>query len=816
MYSRDYICKQARRTVTVWSPLLLYLALSVIFLWRPVFTSAVFLPAGLLGHISPYRAIIHSGSLPLWNPLRYDGIGQFYPWRLFAAQTLKSGYIPLWNPYQFCGTPFLANSQSAPLYPPNLMFLLVNPARAFAYSVIFHLTLCGWFTYLLLRILRVSIISAFLGGVIYAFSAWQVGWLQLPSFLDTSCWIPLLLCLLYMMYREKKVNSVHTAAAGVTLGLMLLAGHLQIAFYGLLAASLWALSLVISRYVHRTRSSALALLIAYLLTGAAGFMFEAPQLLPALELSRLSHRVNSPSIAGYESYTGYALQPQEITSLILPNFFGNDHNPSNRYWGFYTKILSGTEIALRHNSMETALYVSIPALMLLIAGVIRGFQRPFNYRVLFFALLALLAMLMAIGSLVDALFYFGIPGFGESGSPARVLALWALSLACLAAFGLDMILERSPRILELAAISAIPLLILGIGIGFVSNALSTPLPGFETLHAPTLSSALSRSADDWYGFCIFYVITIALLLKSQKFKPIALSSAFVILTSIDLFRTGMPVNPDSPPEWVYPATPGIRFLQKNAKHNRIFPINRFWSLDSSPPVILPPNGATVFRLHDLQGYDSLFTGQYKSFSDKFARSNQQGIRDSSPAEVGNMVFFENPNVKFINETGARYAAALPPDSSRSSFVTLPPATQAVYDAPGDMTIYPLPAGSDRAVFLPDSGTQIGGIPKFMQDDATRVTLSIDTPVPGLLILKDQNYPGWKATINRHAARIMKPPLQQGRLFKSVHLSSGKQIIQFKFQPFSFLIGLYLSCAALCSTIISLIIQFMHHKYNETV
>ena len=65
---------------------------------------------------------IHPDSLPPWNPLRWDGIAQFYPWRNFAHDTIRSGYLPLWNPYQFCGTPFVANSQSAVFYPPNLLF----------------------------------------------------------------------------------------------------------------------------------------------------------------------------------------------------------------------------------------------------------------------------------------------------------------------------------------------------------------------------------------------------------------------------------------------------------------------------------------------------------------------------------------------------------------------------------------------------------------------------------------------------------------------------------------------------------------------
>ncbi|MCE7909881.1 MAG: hypothetical protein DYH02_16190, partial [Candidatus Omnitrophica bacterium COP1] len=38
---------------------------------------------------------------------------QFLPWREFASSEFHQGAIPLWNRYAWCGTPFLANMQSA-------------------------------------------------------------------------------------------------------------------------------------------------------------------------------------------------------------------------------------------------------------------------------------------------------------------------------------------------------------------------------------------------------------------------------------------------------------------------------------------------------------------------------------------------------------------------------------------------------------------------------------------------------------------------------------------------------------------------------
>jgi hypothetical protein len=75
-----------------WAPPLFFAILAILFLWRSCLTSSVFLPADMLKHVSPWNSAwaatadtaAKSASLPPWNPLRWDGIAQFYPWRLFA------------------------------------------------------------------------------------------------------------------------------------------------------------------------------------------------------------------------------------------------------------------------------------------------------------------------------------------------------------------------------------------------------------------------------------------------------------------------------------------------------------------------------------------------------------------------------------------------------------------------------------------------------------------------------------------------------------------------------------------------------------
>ena len=145
-------------------PYALFLILVCVFLWRPIFAGRALLPGDYLAEMKPWNTVVKpSASSPQWNPLQWDAIAQFYPWRVLYARSMSSGKIPLWNPYEFHGTPFLANGQSAVLYPPNVVFLLFDPITGFTVFAALHLFLAAVFTYMLLRALGCRELGAMTG-----------------------------------------------------------------------------------------------------------------------------------------------------------------------------------------------------------------------------------------------------------------------------------------------------------------------------------------------------------------------------------------------------------------------------------------------------------------------------------------------------------------------------------------------------------------------------------------------------------------------------------------------------------------------------
>ncbi len=802
-----------KRVLPAWLPPLLFLLLSTCFLWHSLFSGEVFLPTRMLGHVAPYSAIVPAEELPPWNPLRWDGIAQFYPWRHFAATTIRSGYLPLWNPYQFTGTPFVANSQSAVFYPGNLLFYLFATPIAFGINALLHLTLCGWFTYLFMRRLKCGEFSSLLSGVIFTFGAWQVAWLPLPTFLATSCWFPLLLRQIHIVLRHEQRIPFAFAwrsamGLGAIVGVMLLAGHLQIAFYGLLAGTLWAVALLIEARREGGWGSVRRGFVRCVVALSLGFCVASPQILPSVELSRVSHRVGKPTSEGYRLYTEYAVPASALSALLLPDFFGNDYAPDNPYWGFYNRHGGEGQIeAVRHNAAETAAYVGVLPLLLACLAIWRGGRgKERDKRVHFWGLMGLLALMMALGTPINSLFYFGVPGFGQSGSPGRILVLWALSIAILAGLGVDSLVHRRPKPKEVIAVLCLPLLLGGMGILAANVDLAIVLKGVTF---PTFGEVLGRQGLGWVRLGVSLLIGILLALPLFHKRAVGITLVWVL---IELFWVGMPINPSGKTAYLYPVTEGIKMLQERAGHQRIFPVNTRWSLNEPPPAVLPPNGAMVYELRDVQGYDSLFTGQYKRFANSFARTDRFGIRDSSPIQVGNMIFFQDVKVPEVPMTASAFAV-LPSTSDKAFSPELAPSGDPIYNRSKDCAIYALPNAKPRAQLIPaQEFTGKLSLPEWIEDGVTRVRLKVETPINATLVLADQDYPGWVARVDGQSTPIKH--LKEAQIFRAVAVPPGTHEVTFRYEPQSFRVGLYFALFA-CG-LMAMVLGFSGTKQSREV
>ena len=603
-------------------PYALFVLLVCAFLWRPIFLGEALLPGDYLAQMSPWNTVTRPATPPpQWNPLQWDAIAQFYPWRVFYARSMREGVIPLWNPHQFCGTPFLANGQSAVLYPPNLVFLIFDPITAFTVYAAFHLFLAVAFMYLLLRELGCREVGGIVGGICFAFCAFMVLWLELPTFVGAAVWLPLVLLLIHRAVERRSV--FYGTLAGAAQAMAFLAGHFQIAFYVALAAGLWWLWKLGEVWRAEGKTYAvLKVIVPFVAFVVIAGLIAAPQVLPTVELAQNSHRVRDVTQGGYERFVANAVPTYRLVTAFIPDFFGN---PSR---GDYF-------LGSAADYMEYGLYIGILPLVLALIALTRIRAQK---HIVFFATLALLAILTATGTPINYLFYYLIPGFTALGGPNRILLVYFLGIAGLAGFGVDYFaahgadrVQRGEKGVRAGMIDALAAWACVVALCCLALALTAAFAVSAPWHLREriLLSAALPTGLLWLVSGLPLVGRSVGLFSARKFAVIA-----GCIMVADLFAFGINYNPTCERSKVYPETELTTKLKHIAGNSRVAPINQRWSLYKTPGAILPPNDAMVYGLYDVQGYDSLYTREYKDLSTAI-----QG-EDSSPIENGNMVLIK--------------------------------------------------------------------------------------------------------------------------------------------------------------------------------
>ncbi len=733
------------------------LALLVWLFLSPVLTGRrVWLPTRLLFHMYPYRALA-TETPPPWNPLMWDGAAQLGVWRLYASQMWRQGWLPLWNPHQGMGYPLYANSQSAIFYPPNALFVWLRE-RAFGWLAALHLWWAGMGVWLLLRRqVGVRFAAALVGAIAFAFSLWMVSWQYLPSVPATASWLPWVVLTTACWSVQPDVR--RATWWGAAMGMCLLAGHLQIAFYVLGAGLLLVIYRIVMRILSRRTSvsfpeaeeSQTGTWATALLAFVLALALSAPQVLPAVEMSRLSHRHAPATMEGYSAYVGSAMPVAHLVTLFLPDFFGHpgiaraDAPDISTYWG-------------KGNYAEFACFVGIPVLLLAALG---AWGHRSSWRV-YTLLLAILAMLLALGTPLNALLYFGVPGFSGTGSPARVLVLWAFGAALLAAMGVDRLASASRKDWLLA-------------VGVLAVLFAVSLLAARTTTVQVLGE---ESFTEWLGAQMPMLVQgIALAVMGagvvvvgtkRHWNQLLTQSILTVCVLGSLWLADAGYNPTAPPESVYPTTPLLQKAQTLTEGRwRVFAVQSSWSLYRAPQAILPPNLATAAGLYDLQVYDSLMPLRAKRWLDGL------NGRDSAPVENGNMALGWRAPADRLAEAGVKVVLSVQPLAEAGLRLTAQSAEGHLYEVVGA-----------RSWVRTEEGREC----LFRWRGCNRLQITVPEGAEGLHVMQTF-YPGWKVEPSGAV-----DPMDD--VFQRVRLPAGVQVITLRFAPDLLKVCLYLALVAM--------------------
>lgn len=647
---------------------------------------------GLWEAITPLVTGQQMAAYAPWDVLWADSALQFHPWRELVFESWRAGEVPVWNHFSFGGAPLLANSQSGALYPPHIVaaFLPVATSTAILLLAWFHLALLGVGVARLAEASGAKPIPAIIAGALVQFSPFVLTWLPLASVVTTVAWIPWLLLFALRWWEARQARQI--AGAALCAGMLLLAGHLQFAAYGLFALVVVGISIAVLD--RKTGSKALAVGLAGLIAvPVLGGLLAAPQLIPVLQASQQSHRQNKPSAEGFAAYQGGAAPSWMAAATFSPGLTGwpGKMTPADEQAG--SPALANYWPALSQRGLhmgESALIIAPLAAIGLFGLRRRREDEPADRRGVWIGLAGLSA-LMTFGTPFNALLYYGVPGWSATGSPGRAAILAVLALAILAAIGLSRVADAKDQ--KRVMIGGAALVLLGLLVAKLTLDRATFWLDPSFALGPTAARTFLANLPLLVASLAFAVAAVSLRSRPPLTLAFGLASIVVATFMLQLPRGTVP--PKAEADFV----------------RRAF-ITPDWSLLYAAPAALPPNTSILLRQHDIAGYDSMITRQ----TVERLRTINAG-NDPAPPANGNMMLVKpNFDAQALADAGVteiwsgRPMQNLGPEVGRQ----------------GQFVKYALPG--------PGRVSHSAGSARIVRESANRLEIEVDGP--GTVTLRD--------------------------------------------------------------------------------
>ena len=392
--------------------------------------------------------------------------------------------------------PLLANPQAAVLYPLHWPLIWLPVTKQVYWSAAVHTWLLGMGGYCLLRYWGSGVWASLVTALVLSGAGIVGGLIGHLNQLNVAAWGPwAVLCIEGANLGSQGSTKARwpgvlarSAALGLVVALMLLAGHTQTVYIVLFGLGLWCLWPAVQRQWRET----VARLIVYAAGVVLGALLSAPQLLPTLELSGLGLRTGG---LNYLDATSFSLKPLQLPWTLLPAY----------------GLLSMQAVFDTPAYTEFIAYVGAIGLGLAILGAWKGHGRARAFGVV----LAVMGLALGLGRwnpLYLAL-HAAVPGFDLFRVPARWMLLYTFGAAVLAGLGAQWLLWKLPQKLGTrTAAWAAPILLLLVAADLLLAARSLPhthptapeaVDGVRSApahlltdsHGPTASPAASPAAS---------------------------------------------------------------------------------------------------------------------------------------------------------------------------------------------------------------------------------------------------------------------------------------------------------------------------------
>jgi hypothetical protein len=756
---------------------------------------------------------------------------------------LLAGEWPLWDPYIGGGQSAAADALHQMFLLPVVLLRLAGTERvAFNLWVALPFPLAALGTYRLFRT-RFSGPAAALGAIVFSVSGPVI---STGNFPNMSWCVALLPWVLWAMDRLVAAPSGRRlGVAALVFGCQALAGEpVTMAATAALTTGYATMVAPPETATWRRRALLGALAASAVLLG---LLVGAVQLVPLQAAVRAGLR-------GYAVSNDWSLHPLGLLETISPHLFGDFYQaPQFDAVPWIPPLNSDRE------PFFFSVYLGSAALGGALLGALAGGSHWWSR---FWVLAGALALLAAFGSYTPFYPFLQeiVPILKSFRFPVKYLIVSAMACAALVAAGWDALNpERSPgaaprfRRTAVGAIAGTAL----IGFGaYAAQAAAIYFPQqtafklYDLARFVQTPNSINAAAFMLHAIPLATTRVIALALGTALLIGISCSTrreawiakaALFVLVSADLLTASVGMNPTfearrfDQPAWTH--------LAAAHPESRFYFGAKIGGIDLTdpdgpkalprPPGLSPMESRAVFsfetaqypgawRAPEIVSYDLgvLWPLRYKVTLNRFQRGSAE------------------ERARFLSRTGVRYLV-LPSAiaQGRPAFGPLPHfIEQYVYDwNPGatraliatDVTVVPEENDRITALFAPDSDplrrlvlaapppppAGLTGAPaqpaaRILREGANWLAAQANTgPEGGYLLLLDSYDPGWRVTVDGSRA----PLLQANELFRAVRLTPGEHVVEFRYRPVPFLIGLALTGVGLAAVLALCFVPSVRHR-----
>ena len=738
----------------------------------------------LLGRtlLAPTDLLTTAGELNVAGPGRHatpqhvmmDPVQVFLPWLSFSAREVRAGRLPTWNPYAYCGSPFLANMQSAVFSPFNALYYVWPSPRALAWMQVLKALVAGIGTYGLMLTIGMRRWPALVGGWCFPLAGFLTVWLNFPLS-AAAVWLPAGMWSVAALLQRPRGWGGPALAALV--GLMLVSGHLETSAHVLLGMGMFGLWSWLA--THRGR-----VWQAHPATGAAatglalalGLVLGAAQVLPTLDYVRSSHRLQLRR--QFQTERDYARDSLrwEAVRLAFP-LLGGTEQPGSR-------PLSATGL---HESGANG-YVGVTFILLIPIGLSAGWRRSETWLWLFLVLWFAAPMFRIPG----LRWWDHLPPFHLAAN-SRALLLSGWGILILGVRGLDSLGDRTRRrpvgvflSCGLATIFLLGLLAALLDpLTFRHSAPPTTWPWFRE----HLIQSIVATALGLLGLLVWTCFP-----SGRRGAQVGLG----LLAVGELLATARGLNPQVDPATFYPENAVCRFLTEHVGDGRICGL---WGA-------LPPNLAMAYGLRDIRGYDAVDPDPYVElilslrghFGPPHALTWQLSCGPSPVLDLLGVRYFITPMPRaefgpVVRRLDGKWLYANPKALPRAfiprraalvsnSVERLRRLSAVSYDPRAEVLI-------SAASRLPEGA--MNGFVSIETETPGRVVLVVNCAMAAVVVLADRWDAGWAVEIDSRPAES----LQANHALRAVVVPPGAHRIIWTYRPRAVLWGVTASVLGLC-------------------